>query len=264
MISVDPWQRALDERAAAWLASLQRIRQAIYFSALMLVLVFSPSSYGRAYRPHLARHIYLGTAPNIAWLVLIGAVVCVVLIRIVQSSALSYGLAPHALELMIRLLVLELMPLLVAVYVALRCTLPFGEQVAHLRDPDLHTLRQEILPRILAGMFSVMALIAISGVILLTLIYLASHGFSDAGLAAYNRLIARVFDPSATLIFSLKSLSLCAVVALVPMLSNRFSGKAPTPHRPPTRNSSEELQEMVQMFALILAIEVLSLVATYY
>lgn len=251
------------------LAWLQRARQAIFFSALVLVVALSPSSYSRSYRPHLARHLVLGTLPNIGWFVLIGAVVCAVLIRIVLASTLSYGLSQYALELMVRLLVVEMMPLAVAIYVALRCTLPFGEQVAHLRDPPLHQLRQEILPRVLAGMFAVVALIAISGVATLLLIYLASHNVSAAGLASYTRLIGQVFDPSVTLIFSLKALSLAAVVALVPMLSNRVSGRvsgrvtAAEPRRP-ARNSSEELQEMAQMFALVLVIEIVSLVATYY
>ncbi len=265
MTSVSAWQRSLDERALTWLATLQRIRQALFFSALIVVLALSPSSYGRAYRPHLARHLYLGTVPIIGWFVLLGAIVCTVLIRVVLVSALSYGVSQYALELMVRMLVIELLPLAVAVYVALRCTLPFGEQVAHLHDPLLHQLRQEILPRVLAGFFAVIALIAISGVTALLLIYLASHGFSAAGLDSYTRLIGQVFDPSVTLIFSLKSLSLASVVALVPMLSNRFGARgAAQANRATARNTSEELQEMVQMFALVLAIEVIALFANYY
>ena len=251
---------------------LRRAAHGLYFASLMLVLALSPSSYGRGRRASLAHHLYLGTAPLLAWFSLLTAIVSVVVIRIVLVSTLSYGLSQYALELMIRLLVLELMPLAAAFYVALRCTLPFGEQVAHLRDPGIGLLRREVLPRVLAGMFSLIALVALSGVAALAFIYAAIHGFSGAGIASYTRLIGQVFEPAVTLVFGLKTLSLCIVVALVPMASSHFQmhhgatwidAGAATGQRK-IRSTSEELQEMVLLFGLVLAIEILSLIANYY
>jgi len=48
-------------------------------------------------------------------------------------TALSYGLSRYALEMVIRVLVLELIPLTAALFVAMRCTIPNGSQLAHLR-----------------------------------------------------------------------------------------------------------------------------------
>jgi phospholipid/cholesterol/gamma-HCH transport system permease protein len=276
MSLVAVWQVPLERIGGAVLASFKRGAHALFFAALVLVLALSPSSYGRAQRASLARHLYLGTVPNLAWFTVLTTIVCVVVIRIVLVSTLSYGLTQYALELMIRLLVLELMPLAAAIYVALRCTMPFGEQVAHLRDPGVKALRQEVLPRVLAGLFAMVALVAASGSAALALIYLTIHGFSGAGLDAYTRLIGQVFEPSVTLVFTLKTLSLCVVVALVPMASSHFQmqggASAATSLLPldraaavaAGRSTSEELQEMALLFTLVLAIEIVSLVANYY
>ncbi len=276
MTPVPVWRRPLEQIGGAAMASFRRGAHAMFFAALVLVLALSPSSYGRVQRTSLARHLYLGTVPNLAWFTLLAAIVCVVVIRIVLVSTLSYGLTQYALELMIRLLVLELMPLAAAIYVALRCTLPFGEQVAYLRDPGVNALRQEVLPRVLAGMFALVALVAASGIAALLLIYLTIHGFSGAGMDSYTRLIGQVFEPSVALVFTLKTLLLCTVVALVPMASSHFQmqggASAATSIVPADRaaavaggrSTSEELQEMALLFALVLAIEIVSLVANYY
>lgn len=278
LIRLPAWQGPLERMGGTALAWLRRAGHAVFFAALLLVLALSPSSYGRAQRAALARHLYLGTAPNLGWFTLLAAILCMVVIRIVLASTLSYGLSQYALELMIRLLVLELMPLAAAIYVALRCSLPFGEQVAHLRDPGLLALRREVLPRVLASMFALLTLVAASGAAALALIYLAIHGFSSAGSDAYTRLIGQVFEPSVTLVFALKTLSLCAVVALVPMASSHWQmrgGAGAATAQPAerrgravasgaTRGTSEALQEAALLFALVLAIEIASLVANYY
>lgn len=272
MMSLPAWQRPLDRWGGTVTRIFRRAAHGLYFASLMLVLALSPSSYGRGQRNSLARHLYLGTAPLLVWFSLLTSIVCMVVIRIVLVSTMSYGLSQYALELMIRLLVLELMPLAAAFYVALRCTMPFGEQVAHLRDPGIGLLRREVLPRVLAGMFSMVALVALSGVVALTFIYAAIHGFSGTGIASYTRLIGQVFEPAVTLVFVLKTISLCIVIALVPMASSHFkvnedatwldASAASGPRK--IRGTSEELQEMVMLFGLVLAIEILSLIANYY
>jgi phospholipid/cholesterol/gamma-HCH transport system permease protein len=273
MISLPAWQRPLDRWGGAAMLGLRRTAHGLYFASLMLVLALSPSSYRHGQRASLARYLYLGTAPLLVWFSLLTAIVSVVVIRIVLVSTLSYGLSQYALELMIRLLVLELMPLAAAFYVALRCTLPFGEQVAHLLDPGIGALRREVLPRVLAGMFSLIALVALSGVAALVFIYAAIHGFSGAGYASYTRLIGQVFDPAVTLVFGIKTLSLGLVVALVPMASSHFQmqasmrwmrAEAPATGPSRLRGTSEELQEMALLFGLVLGIEILSLIANYY
>jgi phospholipid/cholesterol/gamma-HCH transport system permease protein len=77
----------------------------------------------------LSRHIYINTAPILLWFTVLCALVTVVLTRIVLVTALSYGLSQYALQVVIRVLVLELIPLTAALFVALRCTIPDGAEL---------------------------------------------------------------------------------------------------------------------------------------
>src|SRR5216117_102294 len=106
--------------------------QVVQVGALVLVLAMSPSTYERDNRRALARHIVVGTAPVVAWFAVLSALVSVVLIRIVIVTAASYGLGQYALEMVVRVLVLELIPLTAALLVALRCTVPSGAELSRM------------------------------------------------------------------------------------------------------------------------------------
>jgi hypothetical protein len=116
--------------ALRWLTGWWRI---IFFGASMLVLAMSPSSYQRDTRQALMRHIYVDTAPILWWFTVLCALLTLVITRIVVVTALSYGLSQYALEMVIRVLVLELIPLTAALFVALRCTIPNGAALAEMR-----------------------------------------------------------------------------------------------------------------------------------
>src|SRR3990167_9147552 len=110
--------------ARRWAVAWWRI---LYLGAVVLVL--SPSSYGKGTRRALARHLYLDTAPVLLGFTVLAALISLVLTRIVVVTALSYGLSRYALEMVIRVLVLELIPLTAALFVAMRCTIPNGSQI---------------------------------------------------------------------------------------------------------------------------------------
>jgi phospholipid/cholesterol/gamma-HCH transport system permease protein len=250
---------------SAWwrLASWWRIVQ---LGALILALALSTASHGRAARAALLRHIYFGTAP-ILWGFTLGCSLCsLVLIRIVVVTALSYGLSQYALEMVVRVLVLELIPLTAALFVALRSTLAGAADIAALRErsePGAHwmqavlTLRDELLPRALAGVFAVLTLAAVSCVVSLVLAYLVVYGFTVEGLAAYTRTVGHVFNPAMSLIFVLKTLFLSLAVAVIPLASGIDDAA-----RRLTR-SNAELHALVRLFVVVLLIEVLSLLGNY-
>ena len=151
--------------ARRWALAWGRI---VYLGAVILVLVLSPSSYTRSARHTLARQIYLDTAPILMGFTVLAALLALVITRIVVVTALSYGLSRYALEMVIRVLVLELIPLTATLFVAMRCTIPHGTQLALLRqsghfdalraqggDP----VRMELLPRVVAGVFASITLV---------------------------------------------------------------------------------------------------------
>jgi phospholipid/cholesterol/gamma-HCH transport system permease protein len=235
--------------------------------ALILVLALSPSTYDRANRSSLARHVYLGTAPILPWFALLSAVISVVLIRIVIVTALSYGLTQYALEMVIRVLVLELIPLTAALFVALQSTVPSGADLiqmhargefAALQRAGTDPLRHELLPRVLAGIFAVLMLAAVSCAIASLLAYLAIYGFTTGAFENFTRTLGQIFDPGVTMIFTLKTLFFSLAVALIPVAAF-LRGPGAVAER-----SNPELDSLVRLFTAILLIEVISLMSNYY
>lgn len=242
----------------------------VHLGAVIMVLMLSPSSYRPESRRVLSRHIYLNTAPILLGFSVLCALVSVVLTRIVLVTSLSYGLSQYALQVVIRVLVLELIPLTAALFVALRCTIPDGAELMAMqasgeldeqRRQGVDPVRQEVLPRVVAGMFSGITLAALSCVVAVVVAYVAVYGFEVSGLAAYTRLFGQVFSPAVTLIFVLKTFFFCLAVSLIPMASALygFSGL-----RGASVRTSAEMRGLVRVFALILLIEVASLVGNYY
>jgi phospholipid/cholesterol/gamma-HCH transport system permease protein len=246
-----------------WLAGWWCI---VFFGASMLVLALSPSSYGRETRQALMRHIYLDTAPILWWFTVLCALLTLVITRIVVVTALSYGLSRYALEMVIRVLVLELIPLTAALFVALRCTIPNGAALAEMRrighfdalarqgiDPVL----TQALPRALAGIFATITLAALSCVVALVLAYLAVYGGTLAGAAAYTHVFGHVFNASVSLIFLLKTLFFSLAVSIIPMASGLYDVEGDG------SRESAALQGLVRMFAVLLVLEMVSLAGNY-
>ena len=250
--------------AQHWLTEWWRLA---HLGAVILLLTVSPSSYRGGSRLILARHIYANTAPILLGFTVLCALISLVLTRIVTTTALSYGLSQYALQVVIRVLVLELIPLTAALFVALRCTIPDGAELAKLQaQGDLDALRwqgvnpvhREVLPRVVSGIFSTITLAVLSCVVALVVAYLAVYGFNLSGVAGYTRLFGQVFNPAVTLIFVMKTLFFSLAVSLIPMASAIY-GMAES-----TTRSSAEMRGLVRMFAVILSIEILSLVGNYY
>jgi phospholipid/cholesterol/gamma-HCH transport system permease protein len=252
------------QAAQHWLIEWWRL---IQLGAMILVLTLSPSSYSRASRGVLARHIYLNTAPILLWFSVLCALVTVVLTRIVMVTALSYGLSQYGLQVVIRVLVLELIPLTAALFVALRCTIPDGAELTamqssgeldEMRRQGIDPVRREVLPRVVAGLFSGVALATLSSVVALAAAYVTVFGFTLTGMAGYTRLFGQVFSPAVTLVFTLKTVLFCLAVSLIPMASALYG------MRGASVRTSAEMRGLVRMFAVVLLIEVSSLVGNYY
>lgn len=248
----------LHRGTVAWLHSWWRL---LHFAVLMLSVALTPSSYGRARRPLLAHHLVADTGPNLAWYGVLSALVSLVLIRIVVVTSLSYGLSRFALEMVVRVLVLELIPLTAAAFVALRTTLPAGLEFAQTRRAgavSVEELHREFFPRVAAGIFAVWMLAAVSCVLTLILAYFSLYGFTPWALGGYTRVVGQVFNPAVTLILVLKIVFFSLAVGLIPMASSFYFGSS-------YRNKvTHGLSDMVRLFAVMLLIEVASLMGNYY
>ncbi|MDH5539582.1 MAG: ABC transporter permease [Rhizobacter sp.] len=255
-----PWVRALLDWSRGWW-------QVIRFGAQVLVLAMSPSSYRSSQRPRIVQSIYQATMPMLTGFVVLSAIAGLVIIRIVLATALSYGLSRYALDVLVRTLVLELIPLSAAMFAALRYAMPAGEQVRKMRMQGLFNtqlaagldpMRDTVLPRALAGMFAVITLAALSSATTLVLTYISVYGFSSWGLAGFTRTVGQVFNPVIVLIFGMKTFFLSMAVAIIPMV--------PTPREAGIGFgwAHAEVVRVARLLAVVLLIEMLSLVGNYY
>ena len=185
-----------------------------------------------------------------------------VLIRVVVVTALSYGLSQYALQMVVRVLVLELIPLSAAMFVALRASLTFNpaqlvrtgaDTAPHL---SLERLRTDLVPQVLASTFSVVTLAMVSSVVALVLAYLTVYGLSPWGLPGYTRTVGQVFDLEVSLGFVLKTLFFSLAVAVVPMAASLEAARHPA-------NDSYLQPGAVRLFMVLLLIEAGSLAIKY-
>ena len=255
------WGRGLRASWRAWWHTL-------FVGAQILVLALSPASYrDGAHREAVLGSLYRATAPLLTWFLVLSALVSLVLIRIVVATAYSYGLSQFALEVLVRTLVLELIPLYVAMFVAVRYAMPGAQEVRRQlalqqregRLPERQPLLvDQLLPRALGSMFSVMLLAGLSSVVALVLTYLTVYGFSPWGLPGYTRAVGGVFSPAVTLIFSLKTFFFSLAVAVVPLAA------AAQADRDGRYSRRSDMSEFARLFSVVLMIEVVSLVGNYY
>ena len=257
--------------ASSWLQRLWRAGQLralgwwriVYLGAVVWVLLLSPSTWERRARARLLHRLYVDTAPVLLGFSALAALLSLVITRIVVVTALSYGLTRYALEMVIRVLVLELIPLTAALFVAMRLTMAGGAQLAQLRssgylqalrERGVDPLRVEFLPRVLAGIYASITLAGLSCVVALVMAYLGVYGLNMAAFATYTRMFGQVFTPQVTLLFVLKTLLFGMTVALVPTVAGLHG----------LGRQQSEVGALARMFAVLLLIEVLFLMGNYY
>ena len=262
--SLDSALTELMRSLGRWLTGWWRI---VHLGMQLLALALSPSTYTAAYRRTLLRHLYLGTAPSLLWFTALATLLSLVVIRIVLVTSVSYGLTQYALEMVVRVLVLELIPLTAALFAALRCAVPRAGEVAALRArgqwmslerAGIDPMRGEVLPRVSAGVFCALLLAAVSCSVTLVLAYFAVYGSTPAGFDAYTRTVGHVFNPAVSLVFALKIAALALAVAFLPLASVLVELARQSV------GTSAELRGLVRMFFVILVIEAFSLVGNYY
>ncbi|WP_418318611.1 MlaE family ABC transporter permease [Piscinibacter sakaiensis] len=237
------------------------------FGARVLVLAASPSTYRRCQRRLILHNVYLATWPMLPGFALLTAIFGLVVIRIVLTTALTYGLTQYALDVLVRTLVLELIPLSAALYVAVRYSLAEGEMIRMLRaegrfkemlragrDPT----RDIVLPKVIAGQFAVVSLTVVSGVVVLLLTYLSLYGFATWGLEGFTRGVGQVLDPLTILILLMKTFFMSLAVALIPMVTTALDVAQGG------SRAHAELVRLARLLTVMLLIEIAALVGSYY
>jgi phospholipid/cholesterol/gamma-HCH transport system permease protein len=212
------------------------------------------------------RQLYYGAWQVLPGFTLFAALLSLVVIQITISLARGYGLAQFALELVFRAVVLELVPLLTALYVALRSGAAIVTEVAMMRiSGELDELfaahidpyEREFVPRIAAAAISVFALTIVSCSVVMVVAYLVMYGNSPWGFPEFTRTVALVFSPGALAGLMFKGFAFGAVVAVIPIAA----GLEAT--RDPKSAPLAVMGGMVRLFAALALIELVSLAVKY-
>lgn len=201
-------------------------------------------------------HVFLGYALVISWLI----------ITIILSTARDFGLTEFASEMTIRVLVLELLPFLTALFVALRSGSAINTEIALMQvNNELDALAHckvppmqfEFLPRLIGGVVSVVTLAGLAGLLALLMGYLAIYGVNAAGFEPYTRTIAKIFDFRIMAGLIAKCALFGLAVTLIPVTAGLETPKklfmVPV----------SVLRGMMRVFFAIVAIEVVSLALKY-
>jgi len=200
--------------------------------------------------------VFLGYVWVISWL----------LISIILSTARDFGLTEFASEMTIRVLVLELLPFITALFIALRSGSAMNTEVALMRvnnelDALAHCkvppMQLEFLPRLIGGVVSVIALACLAGLLALLLAYLSMYGLTPAGLELFTRTIAKIFDFRIVAGLLVKCALFGLAVTLIPITAGLETPKklfmVPV----------SVLRGMMRVFFVIVVIEVVSLALKY-
>lgn len=236
------------------------------FAFAAAAAALSLSAYTPRTRALAMRQIYFGAWQVLPGFTLFAALLSFVVIQITISLARGYGLAQFALELVFRAVVLELVPLLTALYVALRSGAAMVTEVAMMRvSGELDELfaahidpyEREFVPRIAAAAVSVFALTIVSCTVVMFIAYLVMYGANPSGFEEFSRTVARVFDPGALAGLIVKCLAFGAVVAVIPIAAGLDA----------TRDARSAaiavMGGMVRLFVSLALIELVSLAVKY-
>ncbi len=250
-------------KAVAWWNSVYSV---LSFLGEAFATLAMPATWNRATLDTIIKQIYF-TAVQILHVYLIYVVVISwVIISITLSTARNVGLFDAATEMIIRVLVLELLPFLTALLIALRSGSAINTEVALMKvnnelDALAHCkvepMRFEFLPRIAGGVASVLGLTIMGGVLTLLLAYLAIYGLSASGLYPFATTIASVFNMKVLLGLTVKCGFFGLAVTALPIAAGLETPKKPF------MVPVSVLRGMMRVFLALVLIEVLSLALKY-
>lgn len=220
------------------------------FAAQLTVVMLSVRSYTRSAGVQVMQQIVAASATLLPGFMALSALMSVVLVRVVLAAADELGVSQFALNLLIRTLVLELLPLVAAGFVALRYGLPAANGLTQ------HTRRntaQDLAPYSIACVFAVLLLAVSSAVVASVIAYVSVYGLSFWGLASFNALMAQICTPTVMLVLVVKTVCFAVAVAVVPFGAVLMR-----------QTQRSDLGVFAKLVALLLLIELLSLLGNYY
>src|SRR6185503_8492173 len=253
--------------AGTMLFRVRSWRRVLRFAGVATAALLSPSTYQQATREFAVRQIYYTAWQVLPGYLLFSGLLSLVIIEIVLNTARKYGLAQYSLELVLRVLVLEVLPFLTALFVALRSGAAIGAEIALMTvkgeiqdsaEAGESPLHRELVPRIAGAALSVASLTTLSCALATWLAYTTMYGFSTVGEDEFSLVVANVFAPQILIGLVLKCVVFGMAVALIPVATGLEAERDDLGSAP-----SAVLGGLMKLFFVIGVIQILSLVYKY-
>jgi phospholipid/cholesterol/gamma-HCH transport system permease protein len=253
--------RMVERRLAAW-------GKVFRFAGIAIVGALSPSTYNSATRLVVQKQIYFTAWEILPGFTALAAVLSWLISSIVVHEARDFGLYDYALEMVIRVLVLEILPLTTVLFVALRTGAAINTEVALMKiNNELEALRRsgvdpftyELIPRVIGGTTSVLALTAVSIVVALLISNAVVLDTWPLALPTqeFSRVAGKVLGGSAMVLLGAKTLVFGLAVTVIP-IAEALESPQKLFHAP-----ISVLRGMVRLFFAIMFIEIGALAVAY-
>lgn len=265
MNALHAWLTRRGQGFAGWMNAWAGV---FSFAGVALIGALSPSTYNKATRQVVQKQIYFTAWQILPGFALFSALFSVLIIEIVGRTARDYGLYAYALELIVRVLVLEMLPLMTALFVALRTGAAINTEVALMQIQNelgalerigIDPFRLELLPRVVGGTISVLALTAVNIVVALVLARIMIIDLNPWALppGEFARVIGKVLDMPAIGVLWVKTFAFGLAVTVIP-ISEGLSTPKKLFYAP-----IAVLRGMVRLFFALMVIELAALTALY-
>lgn len=238
------------------------------FAGIAIVGALSPSTYNSATRLVVQKQIYFTAWEILPGFTALAAVLSWLICSIVVHVAGDFGLSDYALEVVIRVLVLEILPLTTVLFVALRTGAAINTEVALMKiNNELEALRRsgvdpvtyELIPRVIGGTTSVLALTAVSIAVALLISNAVVLGAAPFAVPTqeFSRVAGKVLEGPTMLLLGAKTLVFGLAVTVIP-IAEALETPRKLFHAP-----ISVLRGMVRLFFAIMFIELGALAISY-
>lgn len=266
MNRIPVWQRVRDR--AGWGPGWKYLVELVLFSARLLALATDRRAYNPAVRDIVERQIFFTAWEVLPRLAAFGALLTWLVGHIAAQVSQPFGLQLAAAEMVLRIVTLEALPLIVALFLALRSGAAMNAEVALMSERGeaaswqrlgLDPEQLEYMPRLVGGVVSMLALTLLCVVVSIGVLMLHLQVASVWQLIGRDvqQMLANVMSFNNVAVLVLKSAVFGAVITVLPLFEGQRTPRMP--HMVPV----SVLRGMVRVFVGVMLTWIVSMALGY-
>ncbi|MFA5172186.1 MAG: ABC transporter permease [Sulfuriferula sp.] len=250
----------------AWLKRWSAVLAITYFAFHLLEVAVNPRTYDSATRWIIVKQIYFTAVQALPVFLAYSLIISALLIHIMVSVARDLGLSGYVPGLIVGFLLTQLLPLLSALFVALRSGAAINTEIAlmHVNNEltafehaQIDPMRYEFMPRVIGGVASVLALTGLAILGALCVAFVGIYGWVWENWSSYVHMMAQLLPVPLIMEVVVKTILFGLAVTLIPLKTGLEIPKrlflVPV----------AVLKGMMRVFFAIVLIEVASLALNY-